>query len=141
MPPKTYNLRRHRPSNGDDDNVDASDETQTVDMEPSEIDTIHSLILLQQEEISGLLSFGNDLLENAIDFDAVNSVASELTIAEAELVRLTTSLAKHVSTTDFAPHASKLTSIKIDIRRFKVSVAGNQKFTGYGSNLNTTQTP
>ena len=110
MPPITYNLRNRDPSNGDDAHVDVSADTQTVDSEPSEINTIHSLILLQQEEVASLLSFGNDLLTNYTDFDDISSVTSELTVAEAELVRLTKSLALHISTTDFAPHANKLTS-------------------------------
>ena len=134
MPPKTYNLRNREPSNGDDAIVDVSADTQTVDSEPSEIKTIHSLILLQQEELASLISFGNDLLTNYTDFYDISSVTSELTVAEAELVRLTKSLALHNSTTDFASHANKLTSIKLDIRRFKVSVTRSKKSSCSGSN-------
>ena len=39
MPPNTYNLRNREPSNGDDAHVDVSADTQTVDSEPSEINT------------------------------------------------------------------------------------------------------
>ena len=141
MPPKTYNLRNREPSNGDDAHVDVSADTQTVDSEPSEINTIHSLILLQQEEVASLLSFGNALLTNYTDFDDISSVTSELTVAEAELVRLTKSLALHISTTDFAPHANKLTSIKLDIRRFKVSVARSKRSSCSGSNSNDSPAP
>ena len=141
MPPKPYNLRNREPSNGDDAHVDVSADTQTVDFEPSEINTIHSLILLQQEEVASLLSFGNDLLTNYTDFDDISSVTSELTVAEAELVRLTKSLALHISTTDFAPHANKLTSIKLDIRRFKVSVARSKRSSCSGSNSNDPPAP
>ena len=42
MPPKTYNLRNREPSNGDDAHVDVSADTQTVDSEPSEINTIQN---------------------------------------------------------------------------------------------------
>ena len=141
MPPKTYNLRNREPSNGDDAHVDISADTQTVDSEPSEINTIHSLILLQQEKVASLLSFGNDLLTNYTDFDDISSVTSELAVAEAELVRLTKSLALHISTTDFAPHANKLTSIKLDIRRFKVSVARSKRSSCSGSNSNDSPAP
>ena len=141
MPPETYNLRNREPSNGDDAHVAVSADTQTVDSEPSEINTIHSLILLQQEDVASLLSFGNDLLTNYTDFDDISSITSELTAAEAELAQLTKSLALHISTTDFAPHANKLTSIKLDIRRFKVSVARSKRSSCGGGNSNYTPAP
>ena len=141
MSPKTYNLRNREPSNGDDAHVDVSADTQTVDSEPFEINTIHSLILLQQEEVTSLLSFGNDLLTNYTDFDDISSVTSELTVAEAELVRLTKFLDLHISNTDFAPHANKLTSIKLDICRFMVSVARSKRSSCSGSNSNDPPAP
>ena len=112
-PPNTYKLRNRAPSNGDDAHVDVSADTQTVVSEPSEMNTIHILILLQQEEVVRVLSFGNDLLTNDTDFDDISSVTSNLTVAEAELLRLTNSLAIHISTTGFAPQVNKLTSIKL----------------------------
>ena len=120
-------LRNCLPFNGDDAHVNVSADTQIVHSEPSEMNTIHSLILLQQEEVTSLLSFGNDLLTNNTDFDDISSVTSELPVAEAELVRLTKLLALHISITDFAPHANKLTSIKLDIRRFNISVARSRR--------------
>ena len=128
MPPKTLrNLRNRDPCNGNDAHVDVSADTQTVDPEPSEMNTIHILILLQQEEVASLLSFGNDLLNNDTDFVDISSVTSVLTVAEAELVRLTKSLTLHISTTDFAPHANKFISIKLDFRRLKVLVARSKR--------------
>ena len=53
------------------------------------MNTIHILILLQQEEVASVLSFGNDLLTNDTDFDDISSVTSNLPVAEAELLRLT----------------------------------------------------
>ena len=143
MPLKTYNLRNRELSNGDNAHIDVSTDTQTVDSEPSEMNTCHNLILLQQEEVARLLSFGNDLLTNYTDFDNISSVTSEFTVVEAELVRLTTSLALHIPTTDFEPHANKLTSIKLDIRRFKVSVTRSKRSFcgGGGSNSNDPPTP
>ena len=44
MPAEIYNLRNREPSNGDDAHVDVSADTQTVDSEPSGMNTIHSLI-------------------------------------------------------------------------------------------------
>ena len=78
-----------------------------------------------------MLSFGNDLLTNDTDNDDISSATSELTVAE---VRLTKSLALHISITDLAPQANKMTSIKLDIRRFKVSVARSKRFFRGGSN-------
>ena len=141
MPPKSYNLRNREPSNGDDAHVDVSADTQIVDSEPSEMNTIHSLILLQQEEVARLLSFANDLRTNYTEFDDISSVTSELTVAEAELVRLTKSSALRISTTDFAPHGNKLISIKLDIRRFKVSVARSKRSSCGGSNSNDPPAP
>ena len=73
MHPKTSNLRHREPSNGDDAHLDASTDPQTVDSNPSEMKTIHSLNLLQQEEFARLLSFGNDSLPNDTDFDDISS--------------------------------------------------------------------
>ena len=141
MPPKSFNLRNREPSNGDDAHIEVSADTRTVDSEPSEMNTIHSLILLQQEEVASFLTFANDLLTNYTDFDYFSSVTSGLRVAEAEFVRLTKSLALHISTTDFAPHANKLTSIKLDIRRSKVSVARNKKSACGGTNSNDPPAP
>ena len=141
MPQKTYYLRNCEPSNRDHAHVDVSADAQTVDSEPSEMNTIHSLNLLQQEEVASFLPFGNDLLTNYNDFDDIKSVTSELTVPEAELVRLTKSLALHISTTDFAHHANKLTSIKLDFRRFKVSVARSKRSSCDGSNSNNPPPP
>ena len=54
MPRKTYNLRNRQPSNGDDAHVDVSADTQTVNSEPSKLNTTRSLILLQQEDVASL---------------------------------------------------------------------------------------
>ena len=97
MHPKTSNLRHREPSNGDDAHLDASTDPQTVDSNPSEMNTIHSLNLLQQEEFARLLSFGNDSLPNDTDFDDISSVTSELLVAKAKLVRLTKCLALHIN--------------------------------------------
>ena len=141
MPPKSYNLRNREPSNGDDVHVEVSTDTQTGDSERSEMNTIHSLILLLQEVVASLLSFGNGLLTDYTDFDDISSVTSELPVAEAELVRLTKSLALHISTSDFAHHANKLTSITLGIRCFKESVARSKRSACGGSNSNDPPAP
>ena len=43
----------------------------------NKMNTIHSLILLQQEDVSSLLSFGIDLLTNDTGFDDITSVTKK----------------------------------------------------------------